>query len=329
MKKLRWGVLSTAKIGINKVIPAMQQSKYCEITAIASRNLKRAELEAERLGIPKAYSSYEKLLADKEIDALYIPLPNHLHVKWSIKSLEARKHVLCEKPISLTVNEAESLIVSAQIRPQLKIMEAFMYRHHPQWKLAKKLVDDGKIGELKNIHSFFSYHNTDPKDIRNMADIGGGGLMDIGCYCISLARFIFSDEPKRVYGKIETDPKFNTDRICSGILEFSNGTSTFTCSTQLAPYQKVQIFGTKGRIEIEIPFNAPSEKPCKLIHQSENKLNEISIELCNQYTIQGDLFSQAVLNNTAVPTPIKDSVANMKVLEAILKSSKSNTWSIG
>ncbi len=328
MKKLRWGVLSTAKIGVNKVIPAMQQSKYCEITAIASRNLKRAELEAERLGIPKAYNSYEKLLADKEIDAIYIPLPNHLHVKWSIKSLEARKHVLCEKPISLTVNEAESLIVSAQIRPQLKIMEAFMYRHHPQWKLAKKLVDDGKIGELKNIHSFFSYHNTDPKDIRNMAKIGGGGLMDIGCYCISLARFIFSDEPKSVFGKIETDPKFNTDRICSGIMEFSNGTSTFTCSTQLAPYQNVQIFGTKGRIEIEIPFNAPSEKPCKLIHQSENKLNEISIELCNQYTIQGDLFSQAVLNNTDLPTPIKDSVANMKVLEAILKSSKSNTWSI-
>jgi len=328
MKKLRWGVLSTAKIGVNKVIPAMQQSKYCEITAIASRNLRRAKLEAERLGIPKAYSSYEKLLADKEIDALYIPLPNHLHVKWSIKSLEARKHVLCEKPISLTVNEAESLIVSAQIHPQLKIMEAFMYRHHPQWKLAKKLVDDGKIGELKNIHSFFSYHNTNPKDIRNMAEIGGGGLMDIGCYCISLARFIFSDEPKRVYGKIETDPKFNTDRICSGIMEFSNGTSTFTCSTQLTPYQKVQIFGTKGRIEIEIPFNAPSEKPCKLIHQSENKLNEISIELCNQYTIQGDLFSQAVLSNTDVPTPITDSVANMKVLEAILISSKSNTWSI-
>ena len=161
-----------------------------------------------------------------------------------------------------------------------------------------------------------------------MAEIGGGGLMDIGCYCISLARFIFSDEPKRVYGKIEIDPKFNTDRICSGIMEFSNGTSTFTCSTQLAPFQKVQIFGTKGRIEIEIPFNASSEKPCKLIHQSENKLNEISIELCNQYTIQGDLFSQAILNNSDVPTPITDSVTNMKVLEAILISSKSNTWSI-
>ena len=327
MKKLRWGVLSTAKIGLNKVIPAMQQSKYCEITAIASRSLQKAKDASEKLGIPKAYSSYEKLLADKEIDAVYIPLPNHLHVKWSIKSLESGKHVLCEKPIGLTVNEAVSLFKSAQKHPHLKIMEAFMYRHHPQWKLAKKLVDDGEIGELKNIHSFFSYHNTDPKDIRNMSEIGGGGLMDIGCYCISLSRFIFSKEPKRVFGKIETDSKFNTDTICSGIIEFSNGTSTFTCSTQLFPFQRVQIFGTKGRIEIEIPFNAPPDKPCKLIHQSETKINEISVELCNQYTIQGDLFSLAVLNNTDVPTPITDSVTNMKVLEAILISSKSNTWS--
>jgi len=327
MKKLRWGVLSTAKIGLDKVIPAMQRGKYCEIAAIASRNLINAKVESEKLGIPRAYGSYEKLLADKEIDAVYIPLPNHLHVKWSIKSLESGKHVLCEKPIGLTVDEAENLLRSAQKHKRLKIMEAFMYRHHPQWKLAKKLVDDGKIGQLKNIHSFFSYHNTDPKNIRNIAEIGGGSLMDIGCYCISLSRFIFSTEPERVFGKIENDPIFNTDRTCSGIMEFSKGVSTFTCSTQLAPSQRVQIFGTKGRIEIEIPFNAPSDKPCKLIYQNEKKLNEISIELCNQYTIQGDSFSQAVLNNSHVPTPIKDSVANMKAVEAILKSSKCNTWS--
>ena len=328
MKKLRWGILSTAKIGLEKVIPAMQRGKYCEIAAIASRNIQKAEAEAERLGIPRAYGSYEKLLADKEIDAIYNPLPNHLHVKWSIKSLEAKKHVLCEKPISLSVNEAESLITYSQKNPRLKIMEAFMYRHHPQWQLAKKLVNNGEIGDLKNIHSFFSYHNTDPLDIRNNAEIGGGGLMDIGCYCISLARFIFSKEPKRVFGKIEADPKFNTDRMCSGMMEFSGGFSSFTCSTQLVPFQNVQIFGTKGRIEIEIPFNAPSDEPCKLIHHSENKLNEISIELCNQYTIQADLFSQAILNNSDVPTPITDSVANMKVLEAIIISSKSNSWSI-
>jgi len=327
MKKLRWGVLSTAKIGLNKVIPAMQQGKYCQITAIASRNLMSAKTASVRLGIPKTYNSYKKLLADKEIDAIYIPLPNHLHVKWSIKSLEANKHVLCEKPIGLTSNEAETLIKSANKHPKLKIMEAFMYRHHPQWQIAKKIVDDGKIGELKNIHSFFSYFNTDPSDIRNKSYIGGGSLMDIGCYCISLARFIFSAEPKRVFSKLEYDPKFNTDKLCSGIMEFANGVSTFTCSTQLFPYQRVYIHGTKGRIEIEIPFNAPPDKPCKLIHQIKNKINEISIEVCNQYTIQGDLFSKAIIDNTDVPTPITDSVANMKVLEAILKSSKSNTWS--
>ena len=273
MKNLRWGVLSTAKIALNKVIPAMQKSKYCEIIAIASRNIEKAKAESIRLKIPKAFGSYEELLADSEIDAVYIPLPNHLHVSWSIKSLEAGKHVLCEKPIGLTSNDANNLIKAAQKHSQLKIMEAFMYRHHPQWQMAKKLVDNGDIGVLKNIHSFFSYYNTDAKDIRNIEEIGGGGLMDIGCYCISLARFIFSKEPKRVFGKIETDPVFTTDRISSVIMEFSNGSSTFTCSTQLAPYQKVNIFGTRGRIEIEIPFNAPPDKTCKLIHQTEDKLD--------------------------------------------------------
>ena len=327
MKKLRWGVLSSAKIGLNKVIPAMQQSKYCKITAIASRSFEKAQTESIRLGIPKAYSSYEELLADKEIDAVYIPLPNHLHVRWSIKSLEAGKHVLCEKPIGLTTSEAEILIKAAQKHPQLKIMEAFMYRHHPQWEMAKKLVTDGKIGELQTIQSFFSYYNTDPTDIRNIAEMGGGGLMDIGCYCISLARFIFSKEPHRVFGKRETDLNFNTDKLFSGIMEFDDGTSTFTCSTQLVPYQKVNIFGTGGKIEIDIPFNAPPDKKCKLIHQREDKIDEIFFEKCNQYTIQGDLFSQAVINNTDLPTPIIDSVSNMRVLDAILISSERETWS--
>ena len=328
MKKLRWGVLSTAKIGLKKVIPAMQKSKFCEIKAIASRNIERANEESIKLGIPKAYGSYDKLIEDKGIEAVYIPLPNHLHVKWSIRALEAGKHVLCEKPIGLSTNEIEKLIQFSKKYPQLKIMEGFMYRHHPQWEMVKKLVDKGEIGELKNIDSFFSYYNTDPKDIRNISEIGGGGMMDIGCYCISLARFIYGKEPIKVFGKLENDPKFNTDRICSGIMEFPKGISTFTCSTQLVPYQKVNLFGTKGRIEIEIPFNAPPDKKCKIIHQYENKLDEISFELCDQYTLQGDLFSMAILNNTKVPTPISDSLANMNVLEKILNSSQSNSWSV-
>src|SRR5262245_39611191 len=254
MPKVRWGVLSTANIGTQKVLPAMQRGQYCEIAAIASRDLAKAQAAAARLGIPKAYGSYEELLADPEIDAVYNPMPNHLHVPWSIKALEAGKHVLCEKPIALSSAQAQELVDAAKQYPALKVMEAFMYRHHPQWQRTKAIVSVGGIGSLRTIHSFFSYYNDDPTNIRNQSDIGGGGLMDIGCYNISLSRFIFGGEPQRVCGIVEYDPQLKTDRLASGMLDFGTGTATFTCSTQLANYQRVHIFGDKGRIEIEIPF---------------------------------------------------------------------------
>ena len=326
MKKLNWGILSTAKIGIEKVIPAMQQGKLSEIVAIASRTHESAREAAKNLKIPKAFGSYQDLLDDTSIDAVYIPLPNHMHVPWTIKALAANKHVLCEKPIALTATEAKELLKETEKFPHLKVMEAFMYRHHPQWIQALELINGGGIGMVKTVHSFFSYYNDDPENIRNMVDIGGGGLMDIGCYCISLARLIFDEEPQRVFGKIEYDPGFETDRICSGILDFVQGTSTFTCSTQLVPYQRVNVFGTKGRIEIEIPFNAPPDKPCKMLFQNNEIIEEIEIKICDQYTIQGDLFSLAVLNNEKVPTPIEDAVANMKVLEAVIQSAEKEEW---
>ena len=326
MKKLNWGILSTAKIGIEKVIPAMQQGKLSEIVAIASRTHESAREAAKNLKIPKAFGTYQDLLDDTSIDAVYIPLPNHMHVPWTIKALAANKHVLCEKPIALTATEAKELLKETEKFPHLKVMEAFMYRHHPQWIQALELINGGGIGMVKTVHSFFSYYNDDPENIRNMVDIGGGGLMDIGCYCISLARLIFDEEPQRVFGKIEYDPGFETDRICSGILDFVQGTSTFTCSTQLVPYQRVNVFGTKGRIEIEIPFNAPPDKPCKMIFQNNEIIEEIEIEICDQYTIQGDLFSLAVLKNEKVPTPIEDAVENMKVLEAVILSAKKEEW---
>lgn len=329
MSKVRWGILSTAKIGTEKVIPAMQQCQYGSVEAIASRNIESAQAAAGKLGIAKAFGSYEELLADPEIDAIYNPLPNHLHVEWSIKALEAGKHVLCEKPIGLTSAEGEQLLQAAQKHPHLKAMEAFMYRHHPQWQLAKRLVDKGKIGELRTIQSFFSYFNRDPENIRNQPGIGGGALMDIGCYPISLSRFIFGEEPQRVFGIAEFDPQFQVDRISSGVLDFGRGTSTFTCSTQLVPYQRVNIYGVDGRIEIEIPFNAPPDKPCRVWHQRGENIAEISLEVCNQYTIQGDLLSQAILNDTAVPTPIEDAIANMKVIEALFASAKSGSWETG
>ena len=326
MNKVRWGVLSTANIGVSKVIPAMQQGEYLQITAISSRNLKNAQAVATQLGIPKAYGSYEELLADPAIDAIYNPLPNHLHVPWSIKALEAGKHVLCEKPIALTSAEAQKLADAAKQYPHLKVMEAFMYRFHPQWQQARQMVNEGKIGELRTIQSFFSYYLEDANNIRNIAGAGGGGMLDIGCYTVSLARFIFGAEPERVCGIVEYDPRFNTYRLESGILDFGRGTSTFTCSTQLVPYQRVNIFGTTGRIEIEIPFNAPPDQPCKIWYEHGTVIEETLFTVCDQYTIQGDQFSQAILNNTSVPTPIEDAVANMKVIEAIIRSAKSGTW---
>jgi len=260
MSKIRWGVLSAAHIGTATVIPAMQQGTYCEVTAIASRDLARAQSEAQQLGIPTAYGSYEELLADPHIDAIYNPLPNHLHVPWSIKALEAGKHVLCEKPIAPTVAEAQKLVVAAKQHPNLKVMEAFMYRFHPQWQLARQLVRDGKIGTLRTVQSFFSYFNDDPHNIRNIAIVGGGGMLDIGSYNVSLSRFIFGTEPRRVSGIVEYDPQLKTDRLDSGILDFGQGTATFTCSTQLSSYQRVNIFGSEVRTERAIPVNAPTNR---------------------------------------------------------------------
>jgi predicted dehydrogenase len=326
MNKVRWGVLSTADIGVSKVIPAMQQGEYLQITAISSRNLAKARAVATQLGIPNAYGSYEELLADPDIDAIYNPLPNHLHVPWSIKALEAGKHVLCEKPIALTSVEAQKLADAAKHYPHLKVMEAFMYRFHPQWQQARQMVNAGKIGELRTIQSFFSYYLEDANNIRNIASAGGGGMLDIGCYTVSLARFIFGAEPERVCGIVEYDLHFNTDRLASSILDFGRGTSTFTCATQLVPYQRVNIFGTAGRIEIEIPFNAPPDRPCKIWYEHGTEIEEILFPVCDQYTLQGDQFSLAILNNTGIPTPIEDAVANMKVIEAVFRSAKSGTW---
>lgn len=326
MKKIKWGVLSTARIGVNKVIPAMQQGNYSGIVAIGSRNLQKARKVADQHGIQKAYGSYEELLADPDIEAIYNPLPNHLHVEWTRKAFEAGKHVLCEKPIGLNAADAENLLETSKQFPKLKVMEAFMYRLHPQWKKTRELVKNGAIGDLKTIQSFFSYFNDDPGNIRNQADIGGGGLLDIGCYCISLSRFIFDKEPERVIGAVEYDPLLETDRLASGILDFGNGSATFTCSTQLNYFQRVNILGTKGRIEIEIPFNAPPDRPCRIWLQQGDGQEEIQFEICNQYTIQGDLFSLAILQDTDVPTPLEDALENMRVIDGIKQSYQKNSW---
>jgi predicted dehydrogenase len=205
-------------------------------------------------------------------------------------------------------------------------MEAFMYRHHPQWQKARELMQSGAIGSLRTINSFFSYFLNDLNNVRNIAAIGGGGLMDIGCYTISLSRFIFDAEPHRVCGIVEYDPQFGTDRLASGILDFGTGTATFICSTQLSSYQQVNIYATEGRIEIEIPFNAPPDRPCRIWHQRGATIEEISFPIGDQCSIQGDLLSRAILNDTPVPMPLGDAVANMQVIEAVIASGKTNQW---
>jgi predicted dehydrogenase len=290
MDKIRWGVLSTAKIAREKVIPATQASSFGVVTAIASRDVSRARSLASQLSIEMAYGSYEALLAADDVDAVYIPLPNHLHVPWALRAIESGKHVLCEKPIALCVAETEQLVEAADSHPRLKVMEAFMYRFHPQWQLARRLVREGRIGELRTIHTDFSYFNNDPQNIRES----------------------------------------QVDCLTSAILEFEAGTSTFTCGTQHAPYQRVNLFGTTGRVEIEIPFNAPPDRPCRVWLQSSGPLGdnveEIQLEVCNQYTLQADAFARSVLDDQPVPTPLDDAVANMRVIERIFDSAETSSW---
>src|SRR5208283_4644909 len=329
-KKVAWGVLGAANIGLKKVIPAMQRGEWCEMAAIASRDINKARQAASQLGISKTYGSYEEMLADPDIEAVYIPLPNHLHVPWSIKAAEAGKHVLCEKPVSLTVEEAVSLLKTRD-RTGVKIEEAFMVRTHPQWIRALDLVRAGKIGLVRSVMGYFSYYNSDPKNIRNVFEYGGGGLMDIGCYLVYTSRLIFGEEPTKVCALIEQDPEMRTDVLTSAILHFPSGQAVLTCSTRLVPYQRVQIFGTQGRIEIEIPFNAPPDKPCRIflddgVDPSGRSAEILQFDICDQYTIQGDLFSRSIREGIELPVPLEGTVRNMAVIEAIFRSAKSGNW---
>lgn len=329
-RKLRWGVLSTANIGLRKVIPAMQLGQYASVVAIASRDLARAQQAAAALGIPTAYGSYDELLADPNIDAIYNPLPNQLHVPWTIKAAEAGKHVLCEKPLSLTVAEAETLL-AVRSRTGVKIGEAFMVNCHPQWLRLRELLNEHRIGEIRSIIGFFSYFSIDPSNYRSHVEYGGGGLLDIGCYLIHASRFAFAQEPTRVVGLIDRDPQMHIDRLTSAILDFPKGQSIFTCSTQLVPYQRIHFLGARGRIEIEIPFNAPLDRTCRLLVDNGADVfgSGITVEefpVCDQYAIQGERFSRAILEDTEVPTPLEDSIRNMAVIEAVFRSARTGAW---
>jgi predicted dehydrogenase len=329
-RKVRWGVLGVASIATRKVIPGMQKGQWSEIAGIASRDPEKAKAAAGELNISKSYGSYEELLADPEIEAIYNPLPNHLHVPWSMRAAEAGKHVLCEKPIALGAAETQELM-RVRDRTGVKIGEAFMVKTHPRWLRVKELAQGGAIGQLKSITTIFSYCSRDPSNVRHKPEWGGGGLLDIGSYPITLSRWLFNEEPWRVTGTLELDPDFGTDRLASGILEFSSGHSVFACGTQTNYYQCMELLGTTGRLAVEIPFNAPNDRPTQVTVADGmaiygGKVTVEEIPTCDQYTIQGDAFSRAIRENTQVPVPLEDALGNMKVIDAIFRAAKSGKW---
>lgn len=331
MGKIRWGVLSTAKIGREFVIPAIQRSRYGEVTAIASRDKAQAEAVARDLGIEKAYGSYAELLADPEIDAVYNPLPNNLHVDLTLEAAAAGKPVLCEKPIAMNAADAERL---RRIDGKVPVMEAFMVRFHPQWLWVRDQVRGGALGELRAIQAFFSYTNRDPQNIRNKPETGGGALLDIGVYPTVISRFLFEAEPERVFALIERDPDFGTDRLASAILDFGGGRrSDFTVSTQVTPYQRLHAVGTKARLEIEIPFNAPPGGETQVFvdegAQPGDSLRKThSIAACDQYSEQCDAFAKAVLGEAELPYGIEDAIRMMRIIDALFRSGDSGRWEI-
>jgi predicted dehydrogenase len=326
MNKIKWGILSTANIAVNRVIAAMQKSELGEVVAIASRHLSKAFKVAQSMGIEKAYGSYEELLRDPNIDAIYNPLPNHLHLPYTLAALEAGKHVLVEKPFTCNAAEAWQLLQAGRRHPELKVMEAFMYRFHPQWAKIRELIAHGAIGDLRTVHSWFSFYDATPDNYRQNPAMGGGGMLDVGCYCISVSRLLFQAEPLRVMGLMEFDPRFGIDRLASGLMEFPNGTASFTCATQLADGEYVHIFGDKAALVIETPFIPPTDRPARLFLQVEKNRQEISVAIADHFTLQADSFNRAVLQDVALPWSVEDAWANMRVIDAIISSAKQNEW---
>ncbi len=322
MSTLRWGILSTAKIAREKVIPGMQRADRCEVVALGSRDGDRALAVAEALGIPRVHGSYEALLADPEVDAVYVPLPNHLHAEWTIAAARAGKHVLCEKPIATTSAEAERM-VEACAAEGVRLMEAFMYRLHPSWVAVRELVASGRIGRLRAVQSWFSYFNDDPTNIRNVAAFGGGALYDIGCYPVNLSRMLFGAEPSRVEASIERDPDTGVDVLTSGVLRFEEGVATFTCSTRVEPDQRVHVYGSEGRISVAIPFNIPSDRPTEVSVTAGGDLpvapdtEVLAFDPTDQYAVQAERFADAVLDGEPTPIPPEDAVANMRVIDRL------------
>ncbi|MCE5249659.1 Gfo/Idh/MocA family oxidoreductase [bacterium] len=325
MKPVRWGIIGVGKHAVMRIILPMQKTEMVELYGIASRNPEKARQISGKFGIPRSFSSYEELLADKSIEAVFIPLPNHIHLEWIKKAADAGKHILCEKPLTLDAAEAQEAVDYTRSRNVL-LMEAFMYRFHPQWRRVRELIITGNIGTVRAVHTYFSYNNTDPRNIRNMLETGGGALYDIGCYAVSTARYVYGCEPERVLSLIARDTSFKTDVLTSGLMDFPEGHALFTVSTQAFPHQKVDIHGSGGRILVHIPFNTFDDVPAAVTVSTGVGVREVRFDPVDQYGLQFGEFSEAVRKGGPVPVPPEDAVNNCMVLDAFFRSEKSGTW---
>ena len=325
MKALQLGILSVSGFFQKKIAIPVAKSPMIELAAIASRSQQKADAAAKEYNIRKAFGSYEALLDDQEVEAVYIPLPNHMHAEFIRKAADAGKHIICEKPIALNAREAEESITYAQNKG-VRIMEAFMYRFHPQWQHARELIRMKEIGKVHLVQVFFSYNNTDPKNIRNREDAGGGALLDIGCYAVSSSRFLMNAEPKRVVSVAQNDPDFKTDILMSGMMDFGGSHAEFTIGTQTFPFQRVTAFGSGGNISIEIPFNTPSDVETRMWVTNSVGTREVIFAPEDHYILEFEAFARAIKEGTEVPTPPADAIANMKVLDALRESAISGNW---
>ncbi|MBX2858574.1 MAG: Gfo/Idh/MocA family oxidoreductase [Cellvibrionaceae bacterium] len=324
--KLRWGILGTSKIARTWLIPAIQATSHSEVAALGSRSGEKARQEAEGFNINKYHNSYEALLEDPEIDVIYNPLPNHLHTQWSIEAIKAGKHILCEKPLGLDYGDAKRLVDTAAQYPEIKVMEAFMYRFHPQWQEVRQIIQSGKLGKVSSVYAVFSYFNNDPQNVRNMHTTGGGGLLDIGCYCVSVARYIFNEEPTEVFADIDVDLAFKVDRLALGALRFPSGRAQFRSSTQCHPSQRVVVAGEKGELVIPTPFYQEPGEPVALELVCNGNRDTVYLDSCNHYQAQVDAFAESIRTKRAVPTPLSDALANMQCLDALLRSHHTGAW---
>ena len=319
---LRWGILSTANIGRAAVIPAIQASTNGEVVAVASRDLGQAASFAEKLGIPRAIGGYQALLDDPEIDAVYIPLPNSLHLEWTIKAAAAGKHILCEKPLALDAAQCLEMDAAAE-RAGVKLMEAFMYRFHPQIARAQELITSGAVGDVRHMHAAFTFRLTNPNNIRLQPELGGGSLMDVGCYCVNALRTFAGAEPIEVQAFARWHEN-GVDEQMAGVLRFDNGLSgQFDSALTLDRRETFLAAGTEGTLQLPVAYLPGKADTTVLVQHGRDQAQQHIVPGVDEYRLMVEHFADCVLHDRPVRYDAREAVRTLHVIEALYRSARS------